>query len=169
MTLPAWVQQELDGSHERYRTGRHDAAFTARQVAAAERVPPRRFAKVVIAFADARPVMLVLPADHEVDVARARVELGVGELRLADEHEMARLFPEAELGAVPPLPHWPAITIWADASLLHRGEIWFQGGTHEDAVAMDLATWRRWARPRVGDFARPLAKTDDRPGARWAW
>jgi Ala-tRNA(Pro) deacylase len=150
------MQRELEGSHQHYRTGHHRPTFTALRVAAAEHVPPDRGAKGVVVGADARPVLLVLPADHHVDLYAARGQLGVSDVRLADEHEIARLFPEAEVGAVPPLRHWPGVEIYLDASLMCDGEIWFQAGTHEDAIAMDFTAWRRWANPRIGDFARPM-------------
>lgn len=156
MTLPVWMQSELLDSNLRYRTAHHPPAFSAMGVAQAERLPPERLAKVVVALADGHPVLLVLPADCHVDLSAARAALRVSDLRLADEREMHELFPDSAVGAVPPLPHWPGVRIWVDVSLLCEGEIWFQAGTHEDAVALDCEAWRRWAMPRVADFARPM-------------
>ena len=60
----------------------HPEAYTAQEVAAAEHVPGRQFAKVVIAEADGKHVMLVLPASARVDLVRLRAALEWHAVRL---------------------------------------------------------------------------------------
>ncbi len=80
----------------------HPLAYTAQEVAAAEHVPGKMLAKVVIAFANGRMVMLGLPAPWRVDPVKAAAGLGVQELRLAHEEEFAAAFSDCEVGAMPP-------------------------------------------------------------------
>src|SRR3990172_12537374 len=80
----------------------HAVAYTAQEVAAAEHVPGRMLAKVVMVMGDGKLSMLVLPAPARVDLARATASLGAKEVRLAHEDEVADRFPGCEGGAMPP-------------------------------------------------------------------
>src|SRR3989304_1046051 len=77
-------------------------AYTAQRVAQAEHVSGRTVVKVVMAFADGKMVMLALPATRHVDLAKAAKAAGSREARLAHEEEFAGMFPDCEVGAMPP-------------------------------------------------------------------
>ena len=81
----------------------HRTAFTAAEEAAVMHVPGRMWAKTVVCIADGAPMLAVLPAHYSIDVERLRVLAGATALRLANEVELAPLYPECELGAMPPL------------------------------------------------------------------
>jgi len=81
----------------------HTRVFTAQEVAATEHIPGKQLAKVVMAVADGKPVMLALPASHRVDRTKAAAVLGVREVRLAEGQEFAATFPNCEVGAMPPV------------------------------------------------------------------
>jgi Ala-tRNA(Pro) deacylase len=66
---------------------------------------------------------------------RARV---VGHpVRLATEAEFASLFPDCELGAMPPLGELYGLPVYVDESLSVDKEIIFSAGTHRDAIRMN--------------------------------
>jgi prolyl-tRNA editing enzyme YbaK/EbsC (Cys-tRNA(Pro) deacylase) len=46
------------------------------------------------------------------------------------------------------------MTTLIDESLAHGDRVMFQAGTHEDAVEMSLADYRRLAQPEMAHFAR---------------
>src|SRR3972149_12230009 len=77
----------------------HPLAYTAQEVAAAEHVPGRMLAKVVMVFADGKMVMLVLPAPCRVDLNKAAVNLGAKEASQAHEVEFVAAFPDCGVGA----------------------------------------------------------------------
>ncbi|MDR7495314.1 MAG: YbaK/EbsC family protein, partial [Armatimonadota bacterium] len=66
----------------RYEVTPHAEAYTAQEVAAAEHVSGRQFAKVVIADVDGKHVMLVLPAAKRVDLVKLLTALGAKVARL---------------------------------------------------------------------------------------
>ena len=152
MSIPNWITSSLDAHSVPYRHHHHRTAYTAQAAAEREHVPGARFGKVVVAIADRRPVLLVMPAHQRVDLSRARTALGAAELRMADEDEIARLLPDAAVGAIPPLPHWPGVEVWMDPSLRHQGELVFEAGTHEDTIHMDFADWMRIVDPKMAVF-----------------
>jgi Ala-tRNA(Pro) deacylase len=155
MSVPSWIVEHLHQQNVRYHASHHRPAFTTQMMAAEEHVSGHRVGKVTIAIAGDVPVLLVLPASRQVDLTRAREELGVQELRLAREEEIARAFPDCQVGAVPPLRHWPRVEIWVDESLRRDGEIFFHAGTHEDSISMNFADWMRIATPKMAHFSRP--------------
>jgi Ala-tRNA(Pro) deacylase len=157
MSLPRWISTTLEAEHVPYRIRHHRPCFTAQEVAAAEHVSGHRFAKVVAVMADDEMVFVVLPASRRLDMRAVSKALNSGDCRLATEQEMAERFPDCEVGAIPPLPHWDEITILADKRLGEgNGSIVFQAGTHEDAIELSPADWQRVAHPRMGQFAAAM-------------
>src|SRR6516162_8519741 len=96
------LQEFLDLSGIQYSHTVHPLAYTAREVAHAEHVPLQEVAKVVIVVADGEYRMAVLPASRLVDFPEVRVVLESPGARLATEEEIAGIFPDCELGAMPP-------------------------------------------------------------------
>jgi Ala-tRNA(Pro) deacylase len=157
MSLPRWIASTLEAEHVPYRIRHHRPCFTAQEVAAAEHVSGHRLAKVVAVKADDEMVFVVLPASQRLDLRAVSKMMHSGQCRLATEQEMAEWFPDCEVGALPPLPHWDGITLLADKRLAEAdGPIVFQAGTHEDAIELSPADWRRIAHPRIGRFAAAM-------------
>jgi prolyl-tRNA editing enzyme YbaK/EbsC (Cys-tRNA(Pro) deacylase) len=103
MPLSDHLRSFLDSHQANFTLTTHPKAFTAREVAAAEHLPPRELAKTVVAFGDGRYHLIVIPASKVVDFHELRTALGLSQARLATETEVAELFPDCELGAMPPI------------------------------------------------------------------
>jgi Ala-tRNA(Pro) deacylase len=119
----------LERAGVQYSHSIHSLAFTAHDVAVAERMPAPNFAKVVIYHGDNGFGMLLLPADHVVDVPTVVRLLGLKQIRLATEAEIGNLFPDSELGAMPPIANLISMPILADESLAVNEYIAFSAGT----------------------------------------
>jgi len=128
---------------------RHPSAYTAQQMAAREHVSGRRVAKVVAALADGRPVELILPATRRVDLERVRQALGAEEARLASEEEMAKVFTDCEVGAIPPMRHWEGVPVLMDGSMPTDGDLVIVAGTHTDAIRLPFRDWYEMVNPQV--------------------
>ena len=156
MSVPKWIESTLEKEHVSFEERHHAPCFTAQEVAAEEHFSGHRLAKVVIANADDRMVEVVVPATCRVDFDAVCRELGCQRCRLATEQEIADHFADCEVGAIPPLRHWPGVLILLDERLSHLpGSILFQAGTHEDAIEIDFEDWFRITQPRVGAFTLP--------------
>jgi Ala-tRNA(Pro) deacylase len=138
-----------------YIHDQHPLAYTAREVARADHVPPRSFAKTVVVHADDGYAMAVLPADKHVDLYELREAFGCRHLRLATEKELGELFPECELGAMPPFGNGTLydLPVFADGLLMAEETIGFNAGTHRDVVRMGSQDWAKQVRPKVLAFA----------------
>src|SRR5262249_40150821 len=91
----------LNENNVQYEILHHSEAVTAQRIAQAEHVKGRHQAKVVMVKAGDQHLMMVLPADHHIDLEK--VEKTVGEpVSLAKENEFESLFPDSAIGAMPP-------------------------------------------------------------------
>ena len=147
------VTEFLDRSNIRYIVREHSPVFTSQGLAQREHERGRYVAKPVIVKADQRYVMCVLPAPLKVDMDKLRDPLGATVLQLATEDQMARLFPDCELGAEPPFGNLYDLPTVMDKSLEQDDHIMLQAGSHSKAIRLDMADYRRLVRPTVIEFA----------------
>lgn len=129
----------------------HPRAETARQTAAAERMPAHELAKTVVYFSNTGYGIAIIAADQHVDLVKVACALGLSQIRLASEAELAGLFPTCELGAMPPFGDGCDLPAVADPSVV-RDFIAFTIGTHRDLVRMSFADFERLAKPRIADI-----------------
>ena len=149
------IHEFLRGAHVPYSIVPHRPAFTAQEEAAATHIPGRDWAKVVICFVDDQPVEAVVPAPQTVNLARLLDLAGGQRIRLAEEHELRRLFPDCEPGAMPPFGPLYGQTVFVDVAIAAEPRIVFNAGTHTEALAIRWADFARSIRPIVGRFAEP--------------
>lgn len=150
------VQEFLRRGNVAYTVFQHAPAFTAQEEAAVTHVPGRNWAKPVICFADGEPVQAVVPADREVDLERLGDLARAHDVRLADESELRWLYPDCELGAMPPFGPLYKQAVFVDEALTMDDEIVFNAGTHQDAICMRYGDFAAITQPIVGRFAERM-------------
>lgn len=143
--LRAYLDQHSATAH--FHT--HRPVYTAQEVAATEHVTGKAVAKVVMAHADGRMVMLVLPASRRVDVARVREGLGAADVRLAREQEFQDIFPDCEAGAMPPFGHLYGVDVYVDPALSEMPVMLFEAGTHREVGVMAFSEFQRLEHPHL--------------------
>lgn len=148
------LREYLDEQGVRYELSRHVPTYTSQELAAAEHVPGKQVIKPVVVRADGEYLMCALPASHRVDLGELRDQLHADEIRLADEATLLRLFPGCELGAEPPIGRLFGLPTLMDESLTRDDRVTFQAGSHQEAVTMTLAEYRRVAQPEIAHFGR---------------
>jgi Ala-tRNA(Pro) deacylase len=143
-------------NHERvhYDVLPHPEAFRALAIAHMLHTPEKNVAKVVIVKVGKQFVMTVLPASWNVDLHRLRTVFPTHSVRLATEDELEGLFPDCELGAMPPFGNLYRIPVYVDRSLTEDEEIVFQAGTHSDAIRMRYWDFAALVFPVVEKFHR---------------
>jgi Ala-tRNA(Pro) deacylase len=122
-------------------------------VAALEHVPGQQFAKVVMLIADGRPIMTVVPATRAVRFDRVAEVLSAHEVRLACESEFAPLFPDCEVGAMPPFGNLYCVPVYVDEVLARNQDIVIQAGTHRDSIRLRYFDFARLAQPVVAPLS----------------
>jgi Ala-tRNA(Pro) deacylase len=153
MYLLSRVKDFLDKQQVPYTHNVHRTAYTAQEVAAEEHVPGKMVAKTIILKAGNRYSMAVIPASARLDLEALRTLIGNKEARLASEIEFTGLFPDCDVGAMPPFGNIYGIPVYVDTVLTHDDEIVFNAGTHQDTIHLRYADFARLVQPRVGNIA----------------
>jgi Ala-tRNA(Pro) deacylase len=138
-----------------FQVHHHPEAFTAQEVAAAEHVPGRELAKVVLVSGDGRMAMAVVPAPKQVDLDKVANAIGSNAVQLASEEELSAQFPDCDTGAMPPMGNGTLydVPVYVDGALQGQGTIVFNACTHTDAIHMGYADFERLVKPEVVDLA----------------
>ena len=144
----------LEQNRAEYSHTVHAIAYTAHEVALAEHLPPREVAKTVVVHSDDGYHMLIVPATKLVDFQEVRLALGLSHARMVPETELNGLFPDCELGAMPPMGNLYGMPVYLDSDLAGEDMITFNGGTHRDVVHMRISEFRRLVKPTIVSLAR---------------
>ena len=97
-------------------------------------------------------LMIVLPASCRVDLATLRRVTGRPHLELADEAASAALFPDCEMGAMPPFGNLYGLEVYVDACIPRNRPIVFQAGNHHEAVRIAFRDYQWAVKPFVTEF-----------------
>jgi Ala-tRNA(Pro) deacylase len=145
----------LDREGVNYRVLHHRRTYTAQDLAAAEHVSGWNVVKPVLVKADDAFVLCALPASQRIDLSKLADVLHARHVELADERTLAQVCSDCELGAEPPIGSLFGVPTVMEDDLEGATHVLFQAGTHEDAIEMPLADFKRLANPKVADFGRP--------------
>lgn len=147
------LKDYLDKNNIEYITIRHSLAFNAQQIAATTHIPGKELAKTVMVKIDGKMAMAVLPASYLVNLKLLKELTGAKTLELANEMEFKHLFPECEIGAMPPFGNLYDMEVFVAQSLAEDQEIAFNAGTHVELIRMAYADFERLVQPVVLAFS----------------
>jgi Ala-tRNA(Pro) deacylase len=143
------LKELLDRAEISYEVYNHCRAFTAQEIAATQHIPGRKMAKVVILKVNGSFVMAVLPASRRVNFERVKAVLGAKEVSLASEEEFALLFPECEIGAMPPFGNLFGLPVYMDPQLEKDEAIYFNAGNHNQTMRLRTSDFMSLVKPEV--------------------
>ncbi|MEK9135628.1 MAG: YbaK/EbsC family protein [Bacteroidota bacterium] len=143
----------LDDNKIKYVVIHHSQAFTAREVAASAHIPGKDIAKTVIVKTDGKPTMAVLPASQMIDLRLLKEATGASKVELAGEAEFNTLFPECEVGAMPPFGSLFGMEVVVADTLTQDEEIAFNAGSHRELVKMSYKDFEHLVKPKVLKFS----------------
>lgn len=152
-SIPKKLNDYLTTHKIKYETIVHHEVFTAQETAAAEHITGKEVAKVLMVKADGKDVMVVLPANRKVDMEKLKKVLGAKEARLTGEKEFQDLFPDSQVGAMPPFGNLYNLPCYVDRSMGAMNEIVFNAGTHRESIKMSYKDYERLAQPKVAEFS----------------
>lgn len=148
MAINERLQRLLDRTHTMYSLFPHREVFTAQEVAQVSRVSGRALAKVVIVRdSSGADVMVVLPAGEHFDPDQLHRITGRTGIQLESERELARLFPDCEVGAMPPFGTLYGLGTYIDPCLLENSIVYLQPGNHHELMRLRREDFMRLAEP----------------------
>jgi Ala-tRNA(Pro) deacylase len=153
MTIPLRLKSYLEENGVDYQVLYHPRVYTAQEVAAAQHVSGKELAKVVMVKVDNELAMMVLPATCMLDMDKLKRIFQGRRVKLAIEEEFQGLFPDCEIGAMPPFGNLYDLQVYVDTALAEHPHIVFQAGSHVETIKMLYSDFANLVQPKVADFA----------------
>lgn len=121
----------------------HPHSASSMETAESAQIPGDALAKGVVLQDANGPLLVVVPSDYhvELDTLNALLER---QLEFATETDLARLFPDCEVGAVPPIgAAYGVATVWdPQGCLAGQDYVYFEAGDHATLVRVSAAHFR---------------------------
>jgi Ala-tRNA(Pro) deacylase len=143
----------LDNQNIKYVTITHSPTYTAQEIAASAHIPGKVMAKTVMVKIDGKMAMAVLPASCKVDFDLLKKAAGASTVGLASEQEFKNLFPECEIGAMPPFGNLYGMEVFVADALAEDEEIAFNAGSHTELIRLAYKDFERLVKPRIAKFS----------------
>ena len=147
------LREFFKAHHIKFKTISHTQAFTAQEIAASAHIPGRELAKTVMVKIDGTMTMAVLPASYRVDFNALKSATGARKVELATEKQFKEMFPDCEIGAMPPFGNLYGLEVYVAESLAKDGEIAFNAGTHTELVKISYKDFEAHAKPKLANFS----------------
>jgi len=154
MAIAERLERLFEDAAVNYGVLEHPPAYTAQEEAAATHVPGQNWVKTVVVLLDGEPVLLALPAHREVDLDALIEATDASSAELMKEEEFENLYPDSEVGAMPPFGVLYGQKTFLEESLRDDDYVAFHAGDHQTAVRISLHDYLELAEPIPLAFAR---------------
>ncbi|WP_340114965.1 aminoacyl-tRNA deacylase [Maribellus mangrovi] len=157
----------LDEYNVKYITIKHSSAYTAQEVASKAHISGKEVAKTIIIKIEGKFAMAVLPASYQIDFKQLEQAFGTVKISLATEEEFKFMFPDCELGAMPPFGNLYDLEVYVAQTLAEDEMIAFNAGTHTEMIQMRYEDFARLVHPQVLKFSWKTVSMPGDPSERW--
>lgn len=152
----------LQSNKVEFQVLEHDPAFSAHDVAAVSHVPESEMAKAILIKIDEHFWMAVLRADQRINQQMIRRVFGAKMVQLAHEEDLGMLFPDCQIGAMPPFGNLYGLPVLLEECLADDEEIVFNACTHTKSIRMKFKDFRHLAKPVIAEFAESVHAVEER-------
>jgi len=142
MAIAITLQHYLDHLGVDYEIIPHPYADTGLDTADRAHVPADKLAKSVILEDEGGYLMAVCPASRRIKLGELYREIN-RRLEFADESELADMFGDCVLGAVPPVGELYGVDVVVDLDLFMQPDIYFEAGDHVDLVHVSAENFQK--------------------------
>ncbi len=95
----------------------------------------------------------VLAASLRVDVDRLKQPAGAKTVDVATEQDFEHMFPECQVGAMPPFGNLYGMEVFVAESLAEDEEVAFNAGSHTELIRLSYKDFERSVEPKVSDLS----------------
>lgn len=148
------LREYLEEHNINFVTIHHSTAYTAQEVAHAAHISGKEMAKTVMIKVNGKMAMAVLPANYSIDLSLLRNAIGAESIELAHENEFVNIFPDCELGAMPPFGNLYGLDVYTAQSLTEDDEIAFNAGNHTELLKLNYKDYETLVHPKIIKFSR---------------
>ena len=147
------LKEFLDTNNVKYIVVSHSRAFTAQETAKSAHIARKELAKTIMVKIDGKIAMAILPSSCNVDFELLKNVTNSSTIELANEKEFQNLFPDCEVGSMPPFGNLYNMEVFVAESLSEDEEFTFNAGTHRELIKMSYKDFERLVKPKVGKFS----------------
>jgi Ala-tRNA(Pro) deacylase len=133
MAIASRLKWYLGARDVEYEVIEHPHTYSSLDSARSAHIPSGRLAKCVLLEDERGYVLAIIPASCRVSFDAIEKQLH-RKLELASESELGELFPDCEVGALPPVGAAYNIPTLLDESLLRMPDVYLEAGDHEDLI-----------------------------------
>jgi Ala-tRNA(Pro) deacylase len=148
------LKEYLDNKNINYVSIYHAAASTSQRIAATSHIPGKELAKTVMLKVDGKMAMAVLPSSNSINFDSFKRAAKAERVELASELAFINLFPDCEVGAMPPFGNLYGMDVYVADNLKDDEEIAFNAGTHTELIKMAYKDFVKVVNPKVAEFTR---------------
>ena len=146
------LKRFLDESGVKYTTIQHSRACTAQEIAELSHIPGKELAKTVMVLIAGQVAMAIVPASHLVDF-KCLSDVAGTPVDLADEGDFVELFPNCDVGAMPPFGNLYDMPVYVSEPLAEDEFIAFSAGSHAEVIRLEYADFQQLVNPILGRFS----------------
>jgi Ala-tRNA(Pro) deacylase len=133
MAIAVSLKEYLDSRGIAYDVITHERATSMLEAAQCAGIPGDCVVKTVVLEDEDGYMLAAVPASHHIRMGALRRALN-RPAGLATEGELAGLFADCELGAIPPVGEVYGLEVIVDDSLNGQPDLYFEGGDHRTLV-----------------------------------
>jgi Ala-tRNA(Pro) deacylase len=148
------LKEYLDSHQIEYLTINHSLAYTAQRIAASAHIPGKDIAKTVVLKADGKLVMAVLPASCKINLEMLKGAMNANVIEISTEKEFGTLFPDCEVGAMPPFGNLYGMDVYVAERLTMDDDIAFNAGSHRELIKLAYKDFEKLVKPKVVKFCK---------------
>ena len=155
MSVAITLQGYLDGLGVEYEVVAHPYADTGIDTAASAHIPPDKLAKSIMLEDEGGYLMAVCPASKRIKLGELYREIN-RRLEFANEAELADVFGDCVLGAVPPVGDLYGIDVVVDTELFMQPDVYFEAGDHVDLIHVTADNFQKlMSNAEHASFSKP--------------
>ena len=153
MPIPKKVQNYLDKNKIKYDVLAHRCVYTAYDLANTTKKKLSEIAKTLVVKADAKYVLVVLPAHYRLDLSKLKKVLGAKKVSIAPEKVMKKVF-NVKPGAITPFGSLHKVEVVVDKALAKSKEALFSAGSFTDSLQMKVKDFVDLEEAKLETFAK---------------
>lgn len=160
MPISKKILKYLDDAGFSYQIVSHRKVFTAYDAAQTMHIKVSQIAKNLLVKAGAGFVMVVLPADRNLNFEKLAKLAGVKKISMPKEGVMQKML-KVKPGALPAFAGVYKLPVFVDKSLFKEKKLVFSSGSFTESIEMTAANYKKLENPHEGNFS--VAKKIKKP------
>jgi Ala-tRNA(Pro) deacylase len=153
MGIPKKITKYLDDLDINYSHILHPPGYTAEEVAHKIHCAKHELAKVIAVHFDDQDALLIIPASDRLDIASIHKIFNTKKVDLYTEKELNLKFTDCETGAMPVFGNLYGLKVIASDNLLEDSDIYFNAGTHCDAIRCKMEDFIKFVHPKFAHIS----------------